>query len=169
MRYIWDCGFHIWKCCSCFQNCNIYARNPPNKINTVTAQGRTDPNQNTGISIHDCEVTAASDLKAVQSSVKTYLGRPWKEYSRTVFLKTYLDSLINSAGWLEWSGDFALNTLYYGEYMNTGPGSSTSGRVNWTGYHVITSSTEAAKFTVGNFISGNSWLPSTNVPFTSGL
>ncbi|RVW92832.1 Pectinesterase 2 [Vitis vinifera] len=152
-----------------FQKCNIYARNPPNKVNTVTAQGRTDPNQNTGISIHDCEVTAASDLKPVQSSVKTYLGRPWKEYSRTVFLKTYLDSLINSAGWLEWSGDFALNTLYYGEYMNTGPGSSTSGRVNWTGYHVITSSTEAAKFTVGNFISGNSWLPSTNVPFTSGL
>ncbi|KAJ9699079.1 hypothetical protein PVL29_007927 [Vitis rotundifolia] len=152
-----------------FQNCNIYARNPPNKINTVTAQGRTDPNQNTGISIHDCKVTAASDLKAVQSSVKTYLGRPWKEYSRTVFLKTYLDSLINSAGWMEWSGDFALKTLYYGEYMNTGPGSSTSGRVDWAGYHVITSSTEAAKFTVGNFISGNSWLPSTNVPFTSGL
>ncbi|KAL6341739.1 hypothetical protein AAG906_037983 [Vitis piasezkii] len=152
-----------------FQNCNIYARNPPNKINTVTAQGRTDPNQNTGISIHDCKVTAASDLKAVQSSVKTYLGRPWKEYSRTVFLKTYLDSLINSAGWMEWSGDFALNTLYYGEYMNTGPGSSTSGRVDWAGYHAITSSTEAAKFTVGNFISGNSWLPSTNVPFTSGL
>ncbi|KAL6340352.1 hypothetical protein AAG906_005804 [Vitis piasezkii] len=152
-----------------FQNCNIYARNPPNKINTVTAQGRTDPNQNTGISIHDCKVTAASDLKPVQGSVKTYLGRPWKEYSRTVFLKTYLDSLINSAGWLEWSGNFALNTLYYGEYMNTGAGSSTSGRVKWAGYHVITSSTEAAKFTVGNFISGNSWLPSTNVPFTSGL
>ncbi|KAL6341933.1 hypothetical protein AAG906_038178 [Vitis piasezkii] len=152
-----------------FQNCNIYARNPPNKINTVTAQGRTDPNQNTGISIHDCKVTAASDLKLVQGSVKTYLGRPWKEYSRTVFLKTYLDSLINSAGWLEWSGNFALNTLYYGEYMNTGPGSSTSGRVKWAGYHVITSSTEAAKFTAGNFISGNSWLPSTNVPFTSGL
>ncbi|KAL6341774.1 hypothetical protein AAG906_038018 [Vitis piasezkii] len=152
-----------------FQNCNIYARNPPNKINTVTAQGRTDLNQNTGISIHDCKVMAASDLKPVQSSVKTYLGRPWKEYSRTVFLKTYLDSLINSAGWLEWSGDFALNTLYYGEYMNTGPGSSTSGRVKWAGYHVITSSTEAAKFTAGNFISDNSWLPSTNVSFTSSL
>ncbi|KAJ6338026.1 hypothetical protein OIU76_007658 [Salix suchowensis] len=47
-----------------FQNCNIYARNPPNKTNTITAQGRTDPNQNTGISIHNCRVTAASDLKA---------------------------------------------------------------------------------------------------------
>ncbi|KAJ9680732.1 hypothetical protein PVL29_019909 [Vitis rotundifolia] len=151
------------------QNCNIYPRNPPNKTNTITAQGRTDPNQNTGISIHNCKVTAASDLKSVQSSVKTYLGRPWKEYSRTVFMKTYLDSLIAPAGWMEWSGNFALKTLYYGEYMNTGPGSSTSNRVNWAGYHVITSSSEASKFTVGNFIAGNSWLPATNVPFTSGL
>ncbi|KAF9687719.1 hypothetical protein SADUNF_Sadunf02G0122200 [Salix dunnii] len=152
-----------------FQNCNIYARNPPNKTNTITAQGRTDPNQNTGISIHNCRVTAASDLKPVQSSVKTYLGRPWKEYSRTVFMKTFLDSLINPAGWMPWSGNFALNTLYYGEYMNTGSGSSTANRVNWKGYRVITSSSEASKFTVGSFISGNNWLPATNVPFTAGL
>ncbi|KAF8027920.1 hypothetical protein BT93_E0753 [Corymbia citriodora subsp. variegata] len=152
-----------------FQNCNIYPRNPPNKVNTVTAQGRTDPNQNTGISIHNCKVTAASDLKSVQSSVKTYLGRPWKQYSRTIFMKTYLDSLINSAGWMEWDGDFALDTLYYGEYMNTGPGSSTANRVTWAGYHVITSATEASKFTVGSFIAGGSWLPATAVPYTSGL
>lgn len=152
-----------------FQNCNIFARNPPNKVNTITAQGRTDPNQNTGISIHNSKVTAASDLKPVQNSVKTYLGRPWKQYSRTVFMKTSLDSLINPACWLEWSGNFALSTLYYGEYMNTGPGSSTANRVKWSGYHVITSASEASKFTVANFIAGNSWLPSTRVPFTSTL
>jgi len=152
-----------------FQNCNIYARSPPNKTITITAQGRTDPNQNTGISIHNCRVTAASDLKPVQGSVKTYLGRPWKQYSRTVFMKTFLDSLINPAGWSPWSGNFALDTLYYGEYMNTGPGSSTANRVNWKGYRVITSSAVASQFTVGSFISGNNWLPATNVPFTAGL
>lgn len=152
-----------------FQNCNIYARNPPNKTNTVTAQGRTDPNQNTGISIQNCRVMAASDLKGATGSVKTYLGRPWKQYSRTVFLKTFLDGLVDPAGWLPWSGSFALDTLYYGEYMNTGGGSSTAKRVNWKGYHVITSATEAAKFTVGNFIAGGSWLPATSVPFSSGL
>lgn len=152
-----------------FQNCNIYARNPPNKTNTVTAQARTDPNQNTGIIFHNCRVTAASDLKPVQSSVRTYLGRPWRQYSRTVFLKTFLDSLINPAGWMEWDGNFALNTLYYGEYMNTGPGSSTANRVNWKGYHVITSASVASQFTVANFFAGSSWLPATNVPFTPGL
>lgn len=151
------------------QNCNIYPRNPPNKTNTITAQGRTDPNQNTGISIHACTVTAAPDLQPVQSSVKTYLGRPWKEYSRTVFMKTSLDSLINPAGWLEWDGDFALTTLYYGEYQNTGTGSSTTSRVTWSGYHATMSSTDASTFTVDNFIVGASWLPATNVPYTLGL
>ncbi|XP_073312000.1 pectinesterase 2-like [Primulina huaijiensis] len=152
-----------------FQNCNLYPRYPPNRINTITAQARSDPNQNTGMSIQKCQVTAASDLKPVQSSVQTYLGRPWQQYSRTVFMETFLDSLIDPSGWLPWDGNFALDTLYYGEYANTGPGSSTANRVKWGGYHVITSATLASQFTVGSFIAGNSWLPGTGVPFTSGL
>ncbi|KAG6427990.1 hypothetical protein SASPL_112238 [Salvia splendens] len=151
------------------QNCNIYPRDPPNKTNTITAQGRTDPNQSTGIIIQNSRVTAAPDLRPVQGSVRTYLGRPWKEYSRTVFMKTELDSLIDPAGWMPWSGSFGLNTLYYAEYANTGPGSSTANRVNWAGYHVITSASVAALLAPGNFIAANSWLPATNVPFTSGL
>ncbi|TYK17508.1 pectinesterase 2 [Cucumis melo var. makuwa] len=147
------------------QDCNIIARDPPNKTITVTAQGRSDPNQNTGISIHNCRITSAGGL----SGVKAYLGRPWRQYSRTVVMKSSIGGFISPAGWMPWSGNFALNTLYYGEYMNTGPGASTANRVNWKGYRVITSAAEASKFTVGNFIAGGSWLPSTGVPFTSGL
>ncbi|KAK1277442.1 Pectinesterase 2 [Acorus gramineus] len=110
----------------------------------------------------------ASDLKPVQALFKTYLGRPWQQYSRTVFMKTDLDSLIDPAGWLEWSGDFALSTLCYGEYMNTGAGASTTSRVRWPGFHVM-SAIDAAKFTVGSFIPGGSWIPATGVPFTAGL
>ncbi|OIW00948.1 hypothetical protein TanjilG_10026 [Lupinus angustifolius] len=149
------------------QNCNLYARNGYQNTVTVTAQGRTDPNQNTGIIIHNSKFKGAPGFKS--KSVKSYLGRPWKEYSRTVFLKTYLDSLINPAGWMEWDGNFALNTLYYAEYANTGPGSSTKNRVKWRGYEVITSASKAEPFTVGKFLDGNSWLPATGVPFTSGL
>ncbi|KAL1803436.1 hypothetical protein ACET3Z_032083 [Daucus carota] len=152
------------------QNCNIYVRKPmSNQFNTVTAQGRTDPNQNTGIVLHNCRITAASDLKAVQGSFKTYLGRPWKQYSRTVVLKSFLDGLIHSTGWLPWSGDFALKTLYYGEFMNSGSGAGTGGRVRWPGYHVITGVQEAERFSVRSFIGGDSWLAATGVPYTSGL
>jgi pectinesterase len=152
------------------QNCNLYARKPnPNQSNIYTAQGREDPNQNTGISIQNCKVTAASDLASNVASVKTYLGRPWKEYSRTVFMQSYLDSLIDPSGWLPWNGTFALSTLYYGEYLNTGPGSSTANRVTWPGYRVITSANEANQFTVSSFIQGDQWISMTNVPFMTGL
>ncbi|XP_064999509.1 pectinesterase-like isoform X2 [Musa acuminata AAA Group] len=151
------------------QDCNIYVRRPMSKQqNTITAQGRTDPSQNTGIVIQHCRVTAAPDLRPVQGKFRTYLGRPWQAYSRTVFMGTYMDDLISAAGWLEWSGGFALNTLYYGEYKNTGPGSDTSRRVRWRGHHVITDPSTALRFTVRGLLSGGSWLPATGVPFTDG-
>lgn len=154
-----------------FQKCTIYARRPLHgQANVITAQGRDDPNQNTGISIQNSRVLAAPDLKPVVKAFKTYLGRPWQQYSRTVVIKTYLDSLVHPTGWLTWGDtNFALNTLYYGEYMNYGPRSSTKWRVKWKGFHVISSANVASKFTVGSFIAGQSWLPSTGVPFTSGL
>ncbi|XP_002523113.2 pectinesterase [Ricinus communis] len=153
-----------------FQNCSIYARKPnSNQQNIFTAQGREDPNQNTGISIMNSKVTAAADLIPVKKSFKTYLGRPWKEYSRTVFLRSYIDDVVDPVGWLEWNGAFALSTLYYGEYMNRGPGSNTSARVTWPGYRVINSTTEASQFTVGPFIQGSEWLNATGIPFFLGL
>ncbi|KAL1568598.1 pectinesterase [Salvia divinorum] len=135
------------------QNCNIYVRRPIfNQKNTVTAQGRKDPNENTGIVIQNSVITAAPDLRPVQSSYKSYLGRPWKEYSRTVFSKCVIDGLIDPAGWLPWSGDFGLATVYYGEYMNSGVGGSSRGRVNWTGFHHIRHATEAGIFSARNFL-----------------
>ncbi|KAI4349685.1 hypothetical protein L6164_010245 [Bauhinia variegata] len=151
------------------QKCNIYARLPlPGQFNPITAQARTDPNQNTGISIHNCTIKAADDLAPSVGTVKTYLGRPWRQYSRTVVMQSFLDSLIDPAGWSVWDEDFALSTLYYAEYDNSGPGSNTSGRVTWPGFHVI-NATDAANFTVVNFIQGNDWLLQTGVPYIRGL
>ena len=83
-------------------------------------------------------------------------------------MQSFMDSLIDPAGWREWSGDFALSTLYYAEYKNSGPSSSTANRVTWPGYHV-TGAKDAANFTVSNFLQGNNWLPQTGLPFLSGL
>ncbi|WOH11750.1 hypothetical protein DCAR_0831241 [Daucus carota subsp. sativus] len=153
-----------------FQNSKIVARKPmANQKNMLTAQGRTDINQNTGTSIQNCDVYASTDLYPVRGSIKTYLGRPWKEFSTTVFMQSKIGDHIDPAGWAEWDKDFALKTLYYGEYLNQGPGAGTAGRVKWPGYHVITSSTEASKFTVAQLIQGGSWLKSTGVTYTEGL
>ncbi|KAG2309534.1 hypothetical protein Bca4012_081424 [Brassica carinata] len=144
-----------------FQSCNIVARKPlSGQTNFVTAQGRSNPGQNTGISIQNCKITAEST---------TYLGRPWKEYSRTVVMQSFLGGSIHPSGWSPWSGGFGLKTLFYGEFGNSGPGSSVSGRVKWTGYHSSLTVKEAEGFTVAGFIDGAMWLPSTGVSFDSGL
>ncbi|KAI5008892.1 hypothetical protein ZWY2020_009940 [Hordeum vulgare] len=116
------------------QNCSLYARRPgPGQKNVFTAQGREDPNQNTGIAVQGCKVAAAADLVPVLANFSSYLGRPWKAYSRTVFMQSKMEALVHPRGWLEWNGTFALDTLYYAEYMNRGP-ADTSARVAWPGY-----------------------------------
>ncbi|KAL9388287.1 hypothetical protein Peur_016892 [Populus x canadensis] len=157
-----------------FQNCNLYARKPMlNQKNAFTAQGRTDPNQNTGISIHNCTIEAAPDLAMDRNSTDSnltlnFLGRPWKEYSRTVIMQSYIGELIQPVGWLEWNGTVGLDTIYYGEFQNYGPGANTSRRVQWPGFNLM-NATQAVNFTVYNFTMGDTWLPYTDVPFSGGL
>ncbi|KAG8363862.1 hypothetical protein BUALT_Bualt19G0066700 [Buddleja alternifolia] len=143
------------------QNCKIFTLDPlPLQKITITAQGRKDPHQSTGFSIQDSYIYA---------NKPTYLGRPWKMYSRTVFMNTYMSKMVQPRGWLEWYGDFALGTLWYGEYKNYGPGSSVSDRVRWPGYHVISDASTASLFSVGRFIDGMSWLPGTGIRFSAAM
>ncbi|KAK4492980.1 hypothetical protein RD792_000307 [Penstemon davidsonii] len=152
-----------------FQNCNIYVRKPmENQQNIVTAQGRMDKRQTTGIVLQNCKILADDTLLPEKAKFKSYLGRPWKEYSRTIVMETEIGDLIQPEGWLEWSGDFALKTLFYAEFNNKGPGSSTSSRVKWPGCKVIKRE-EALKFTVAAFLQGESWLKEFNVNVRFGL
>ncbi|KDP28779.1 hypothetical protein JCGZ_14550 [Jatropha curcas] len=148
-----------------FQNCDIFVKRPMNgQTNYITAQGRDNPNEITGISIHRSRVRPSPDFVAVKGSFKTFLGRPWKKYSRTVFMQTDLDGLIDPVGWGKWGGNFALSTLFYAEYMNTGNGASTTRRVKWPGFHVFNSPEQALPFSVNRFIQGESWIPGSGVP-----
>lgn len=149
---------------SIFQDCLILVK--PRQVkpekgenNAVTAHGRTDPAQSTGFVFQNCLVNGTEDYMALYYKNpkvhKNFLGRPWKEYSRTVFIDCNLEALITPQGWMPWSGDFALKTLYYGEFKNSGPGSSLSGRVSWSSQipadHVYT-------YSVKNFIQGDEWI-----------
>jgi pectinesterase len=146
------------------QNCNLYARRPdPGQKNVFTAQGRQDPNQNTG------KVAAAADLIPVQANFSSFLGRPWKAYSRTVFMQTNMDSIIHPRGWLEWNDTFAIDTLYYAEYMNRGPGAGTAAWVTWPGYHQLTDAADTSNCTVLNFVQGDLWLNTSSFPYTLSL
>lgn len=150
-----------------FQNCKIMPRQPlPNQFVTITAQGKKDPNQNTGISIQKCDISNPLD----NLSATTYLGRPWKDFSTTVIMQSNIGGFLSPLGWISWvSGVDPPKSILYGEYMNTGPGAAVDKRVKWAGYKPVLTDTEAGRFTVNSFIEGAMWLPQTNVMFESTL
>ncbi|KAF7837601.1 putative pectinesterase/pectinesterase inhibitor 12 [Senna tora] len=155
-----------------FQACDIVSRKPlPHQFTVITAQSRDSPDEDTGISIQNCSIIATEDLYSDSRSFKSYLGRPWRPFSRTVLLESYIDDFVDPKGWARWSnedGEDGLESLYYGEYENYGPGSSTDGRVNWVGHHVMEYE-DAYNFTVSNFILGDQWLQSTSFPYDDGI
>ncbi|KHN01475.1 Pectinesterase 3 [Glycine soja] len=150
-----------------FQNCKIMPRQPlPNQFNTITAQGKKDPNQNTGIIIQKSKfIPLGNNLTA-----PTYLGRPWKDFSTTVIMQSDIGSFLKPVGWISWVSNVEpVSTIFYAEYQNTGPGADVSQRVKWAGYKPTLTDVEADKFTVQSFIQGPEWLPNAAVEFDSTL
>ncbi|KAK4436354.1 putative pectinesterase/pectinesterase inhibitor 46 [Sesamum alatum] len=148
------------------QNSNILPKLPMlGQQNTITAQGKFDPNQKTGISIQNCTIWAGANL----TGVSTFLGRPWKNYSTTVYIENVMGSLIDPKGWLPWVGTSAPNTIFYAEFQNLGPGAVTKNRVNWSGLKLNLTTAQVKKFTVGPFIKGDKWIPETGINYKSGL
>ncbi|OAY36068.1 probable pectinesterase/pectinesterase inhibitor 51 [Manihot esculenta] len=148
-----------------FQDCQILIvprqENPKKgEKNAVTAQGRFDPAQSAGFVFQKCSISGTAEYMALYKSNpkvhRNYLGRPWKEYSRVVYINCKFESLIAAEGWMPWDGDYALDTLYFGEYKNSGPRSNLSKRVTWStqipAEHVNT-------YSVKNFIQGDEWMP----------
>ncbi|KAL6322521.1 hypothetical protein AAG906_009823 [Vitis piasezkii] len=140
-----------------------------NQVPRIFESHSTDCKEPTGISVQGSRVLSSPEFTTVKGSFKSFLGRPWKRYSRTVFLETDLDGLIDPRGWTEWSGNYGLSTLYYGEYNNSGDGASTKERVKWPGFHVLNGAEDAMPFTVSRFIQGEKWIPASGVPFSPGI
>ncbi|XP_022146322.1 pectinesterase-like [Momordica charantia] len=151
------------------QNSLIIVRRPmQGQQNTVTADGRKENRELSGLVIHNCRIVPEQKLFADRFKIPTFLGRPWKKYALTVIMESTLGDLIQPAGYMPWEED-SRDTCQYLEYANRGPGANTARRVKWKGVRVI-GRNEALKFTVGSpFLIGNVWLPETRGKFLPGL
>ncbi|KAM0002657.1 putative pectinesterase [Helianthus debilis subsp. tardiflorus] len=72
-------------------------------------------------------------------------------------MQSFIDINIAPEGWLPWAGTFGLDTCYFGECNNTGPGANTGQRVSWIGIKKI-SPQQAHSFTQGRYIQGDLWI-----------
>jgi len=158
----------------------VNGENSKQYFNNCTIRGTTDFifgsatvvfNNSTIVSLKDSYITAASttqgkefgfvfmncELQAAKGITNVYLGRPWRPYAKTVFLNCELGKHIVPEGWKEWSNTENLNSSYYAEYNNSGPGAVTAYRVGWSKQ---LDSKEADSYTIRNIL-GN-WVENIN-------
>ncbi|KAL9237709.1 hypothetical protein vseg_012228 [Gypsophila vaccaria] len=152
-----------------FQKCTMLVRKPmENQQNMVTAQGRTEQNGPGVIVLQGCTISGEPDYMPVKAKNPSYLGRPWKEYSRTIVMTSNIGDVIAPQGWTPWQGTFALDTLFYAEYQNKGPGANLAQRVKWSGIKTL-SPPQADAFTPAKlFVTGDKWIPQSGVPYVGG-
>jgi pectinesterase len=149
-----------------FDHSELHANGP----GYLTAQSRTAPDQTTGYVIFNSRVTSSISQNAAPmdatnpgatSTASAHntigLGRPWRPYSRVIYINTELTADLNPAGWNNWNNPANEKTAYYGEFNSTGPGASPSTRVSWS--HQLTSE-QASQYFPQNFLAGpDHWNP----------
>nr|CAB3500565.1 unnamed protein product [Digitaria exilis] len=152
-----------------FQRCVILVRRPrPGQPAVVTAHARRDHQQTTGFVIHRSQIVADDQLAGRSPATKVYLGRPWKDFARTVVMESVIGGFVHGQGYMPWEGKENLGTAFFGEFANSGDGASVTGRKEMQGFHVM-SKGKALQFTVGHFLNGAEWIPESGTPVSLDL
>ena len=153
-----------------FDHSEIHANGP----GYLTAQSRTLPNQTTGYVIVDSKVTSGIESSAESGEANAgagmpaplrdtvsrgtiSLGRPWRLYSRVVYINTELPAGVIPGGWNTWGKTDTVPQAYYAEFHSTGPGANAAARVPWS--HQLTAR-QTAQFRPREFLAGaDHWDP----------
>lgn len=121
-----------------FDRCNIVCKDH----GFITAPS-TNEGTPFGFVFLDCNITG----NAPEASY--YLGRPWRPFGKSAFLRCELGNLIKPEGWHNWDKPDAEKTTFFAEYKNTWSETSINQRVTWS--HQLTDE-EAATFTPENIL-----------------
>ncbi|HVN92229.1 MAG TPA: pectinesterase family protein [Terracidiphilus sp.] len=141
-----------------FDHSEIHANGP----GYLTAQSRTSPEQPSGYVIIDSKVTsgiAANTESETGAPARDTisLGRPWRPYSRVVYINTALPADVIPEGWNEWGKSTTVPQAYYAEFHSTGPGANAAARVPWS--HQLMAR-QAAQYKPRVFLAGkDDWDP----------
>ncbi|HEU6448022.1 MAG TPA: pectinesterase family protein [Verrucomicrobiae bacterium] len=123
-----------------FENCEIHAL----RGGYLTAAS-TPKNTSYGFVFSHCKITG-------EPGVKSFLGRPWREYGSTIFLNCDMSDAIRPEGWNDWKKSH--ETIRYAEFNSTGAGANPTNRVTWAKQ---LTRTEAKKITAEKVLRG--WDP----------
>ena len=104
-----------------FDHCQIHSRG----TGYVAAESRTMADGAQGFVFTHCRLTADAGVHDV------FLGRPWRNYSRVVYLECWMGDHIRPEGWNNWNKEAAEQSSWFAEYASDGPGANAAARVKW--------------------------------------
>lgn len=96
-----------------FEDCEICSVDEPGFATAAS----TPEGQKYGYVFHRCRFTSRNLADA-----STYLGRPWRNFAKTVLLDCELGSHIHPDGFHDWNKTAAHETILYAEHGSFGPG-----------------------------------------------
>lgn len=123
-----------------FEKCTIFCK----KGGSYITAANTPKEAAYGMVFFKCTITG-------ENGVSYYLGRPWGDFAKTVFVQSKLPAFIKPEGWHNWGRPAAEQTVQYAEYKNTGNGAATGKRAVWSRQ---LSKEEAGKYTMKNIFNG---------------
>lgn len=102
-----------------FRRCEIRS-----KADSYITAASTCRGQRCGLIFEECRLTADEGVTAC------WLGRPWRDYAQTLFLRCHLGAHIRPEGWHDWNKPRTHCTAFYAECASEGPGAAGR-RVPW--------------------------------------
>ena len=104
---------------SYFDRCHIHVLRNGYVTAASTPEGTAH-----GLVFRDSKITTGENVLA-------YLGRPWRSFAKTVFIRTEMSGGVRPEGWHNWNKPDAEKTTFYAEFESTGDGGKPAGRVAW--------------------------------------
>ena len=135
-----DIDFIFGSATAYFENCEFFSIDPerpgetgfqggdktrPQDVCGYVTAASTPEGQAYGYVMKSCHFTGNCPPASV------YLGRPWREYAKTVLIDCYMDRHIHPEGWHDWGKPLAHETAFYAEYGSFGPSGDLTGRPSW--------------------------------------
>ena len=154
-----DVDFIFGSAIAYFEDCTIYSKKPGDRtppespddevIYGYVTAASTPEGASFGYVFKDCHLESDCPPASV------YLGRPWREWAKTVFLNCELGAHIHPLGWNDWNKPH--EHFYYGEFHSYGVGACPEKRAAFS--HQLTDK-EAALYTIKNVLSSpDGWEP----------
>ncbi|MBM6754931.1 hypothetical protein H6A18_00035 [Collinsella tanakaei] len=152
-RIVGDVDFIFGGAVAYFEGCELHSLDRGMDVNGYVTAASTPEGEPYGFVFHGCSFTGDAAAGTV------YLGRPWREFAKTVLVDCWLGDHIRRDGWFDWGKEAAHTCALYAGCGLMGPGAEGA-PASWADWTRTISDDERAAYARERVLAGSdSWDP----------